>query len=178
MPKSCLGFYDVFQKNPFEYVNDELIISSEEVKIYNQSWNSKTIRSIYGDFIYDAIKNNDVLCSGIIGGPSNKFISFCDSIIKESRKYSFLNFYGMDQPIIQKLIYFDKCDIKILNHETAFCINLYVINEFTGNYKNVIISNNKVLNKENLFSIVHQYNKMSELYTNIHNHYLKNFIPI
>ena len=167
-----------FQENPFNYIKKDLIISSEEVKIFNQSWNSKTIKSIYGDFIYNKIKHQDVLCSGVIGGPYNKFLDFCNTVIKESEKYSFLNFYGMDQPIIQKLIYFDKIQIKILNHENCFCINLHTVNEFIGKYKNINITNNKVFYKDTLFSIVHQYNRISDLYSIIYNNYLKKFDPI
>ena len=168
-----------FQNDPFIYVDDDLIISSENIKIKNETWNSSSIQHLYGKEIYENIKNQKVLCGGIIGGSTSKFLNLCDLIISEYDKFKTFKMFGIDQPIIQKLVYNDDLDINIIGPESAFAINLHVVEKYSNLFKNIQILDNKSVSiYERNFSIVHQYNRFPKLYKTIQDHYINYFHPI
>lgn len=172
-----------FQSNPFLHVGDSLCITSEGVSIDKEVWNTKMFDLLYGNCTTGKIKHCEVLCGGIIGGSVKKFVNFCHNVVQEYENKGWNCENGVDQIIIQKLIYVDNlhADIVVKRPKDDFCINLHV-------YKNckdlvnycIDIQNNKVVFSENSvkFSIVHQYNRFNELYNGVVNHFVNYFTPV
>jgi hypothetical protein len=175
----CLDSF--FQNDPFEFIDNNLIITSEDVLLKDEKWNENIFKGIYDYSFFDSIKNNNVLCCGIIGGPTEKFLVLCDKIIEESKKVNINGNYGWDQPILQKLIYLDKFEIDVKNLNDGFCCNLHVYFHNKEKFKNQIKINNdsKFFNENNKkFSIVHQYNRDITVYSKIYNHFNNYYYPI
>lgn len=171
----------IFQTNPFKFIKDDLIISSEGIQIKNETWNTNSLKGLYSNVIYNIIKDKNVLCGGVIGGPVDKFILLCNLIIQENKilKIRKKDLWGIDQLIIQKLIYIEGLDIKILKHDSKFAVNLHVISNNKSLYTNIkIINNKKVFYIDSPFSVVHQYNRFIELFNNVQNFYEKSFCPL
>lgn len=171
-----------FQSNPFKFLDSNLQITSEGISIEDENWNKNMFLSFYGNELYNKIKEKKVLCGGVVGGDVNKFIDFCELVVTEYRNLNTDTESGIDQIIIQKIIYVDKSiDIQINDVASGFCINLHVYKHYPEliNY-NIGIHNNKtiLLDNSTRFSIVHQYNRLNDLYNNIINHFVNYFYPV
>jgi hypothetical protein len=169
-----------FQSNPFDHLSDELIISSEDILIKDEEWNSKVIKNIYDISVYEKLKDKEVLCGGVFGGERNVFINFCEKVIEESKNIE-VHIHGSDQPIIQKIIYIDDFKVDIKKLESAFCCNLHVYNHYKELFidKISIYDNGRVFNTNKVkFSIVHQYNRINDIYQRIYKHFVNFFGPI
>ena len=160
-----------FQSNPFVFVQDDLIAVSENVKIKDQNWNYSNLKKIYDNTVLNNIENNEVICCGVIGGSANKFINLCDLIIEEEKNIKPKNIFGVDQLLLQRIIYENKIDINILSYENAFCIHLHTFVESPERFSNININNTKVSHNNILYSIVHQYNRNYFLHKSVNDHY-------
>jgi len=182
-----VDFSDIyFQDNPFKHLKeDKLTFTTEDLPIEDEGWNSDMIKSMYGDKIYENIKQNYTICSGVIGGPRELFLQLCEKINNESKLLIDFNskLIGADQPMVNKMIYFDKLfedQIYITKKEDLLSIHLHVYAHYpkeklrqTINIENKIVTNS---NREK-FSIVHQYNRHLQLYNNVTNHFSSYFTP-
>lgn len=167
-----------FQDNPFKYIENDLIISSEIVKIKDERWNSQTFNLLYEYDVYDTIKDMSVLCGGIIGGPKTKFIKLCELIIQErcNKKISNINVFGIDQPILQNIIYNNKLNINVLHPNTGFAINIQSLLQHKNLFEEIeIIDNKNVTFRDKKISIVHQYNRDSKMYNKVHTFFKNHF---
>jgi len=170
-----------FQTNPFEFVKDELVIVSEGVEIGEEPWNSTTIKQMYPESIFEKIKDEKILCSGVIGGPRENFINLCDEVAKEVfGNPLLLSFNGADQLIIQKLIHNDGFKIKVCHLSDGFACHLHVVKHYPEKFnKSVKIDGNRIYNEGGRkFAIVHQYNRFSEMYRGIQTHFIKYYFPL
>lgn len=170
-----------FQSNPFEFLKDDLVIVSEGVAIGEEPWNSVTIKQMYPMHIFEKIKSEQILCSGVIGGSRENFINLCELLEKEVRGNPLLlTLDGADQPIIQKLIYNDNLKIKIHHQSEGLACHLHVVKHHPEKLKNFVkIDGNRVYTENGKkFAIVHQYNRFSEMYTNIQMHFIKYYFPL
>lgn len=173
-----------FQADPFEsFDNTKLTFISENFKLQDEDWNKYMFGNIYGYELFDSIKDNDIICGGVFGGPVNLFIDLIDKLLDE-QKQNFTDLTGADQIYLQKILYFDKFLNKLINIKTlkdSFCINLHVCVHYPEAFTNVYyIKNDKtVFNQLNQpYSIVHQYNRLNSLYQNVCNHYTQYFYPL
>lgn len=172
-----------FQSNPFIDFEENLFITSEGIDIGEESWNTNMLNNFYGKDITEKIKDKEVLCGGVIGGSKTKFIKLCDLIIEEYNRLGFNTELGIDQIILQKLIYNDNLNdnITIRLPKDNFCIHLHAFKHYPDIVKYKLdIQNNKVifLKGQNKFCIVHQYNRINELYNNVINHFVSYFYPV
>ena len=77
----------VFQDNPFNYLSGkDFDFSSEPETVggcveHNAVW----IRNIYGDAVLDEIKDQQILCCGVIGGKRSAVIELCNMLLTESK---------------------------------------------------------------------------------------------
>ena len=149
-----------FQSNPFSYINGDLCLTSEGISIGNETWNSNMIKGYYGSEVFEKIKNEYVICGGVVGGGVSNFIMLCDKIIEEYGRLGLDIYSGIDQIILQKLIYLDNVldKLTILAPGDNFCVHLHVFKHYPHliNYKiNIQNSKSVFLEQGKKFSIVH-----------------------
>lgn len=176
----CVDFNDVyFQGNPFDVIDllpmDKIIITSEGITIKDQQWNSNMVKGLYGEDYLNGIGMYEVLNGGVLCGTIKTLNNFTNVILKE---YHSLNdnckeMYGVDQAIILKLVYGTQ-EIKTLTlrEDNPLAIHLHTIlmdSEDKGRFRNIEIIRNKIVrNSDNeLFKIVHQYNRSNEMFNEV-----------
>ena len=171
-----------FQANPFDCVNlDKLTVSSENIKIKNENWNKTMMNIMFPKDTVYAIEEGNILCSGVIAAPKTIFIELCNKIADESLKLLSLPSRGADQPILNKLIYFDKLfeqQIDVKHCWDNFNINLHAVKHNPDNLELALIDvhGNYITNQKNeKFAIVHQFNRYADLYNKVYFHYIKNY---
>jgi hypothetical protein len=173
-----------FQNNPFDNLNiNKITLSTEGLSLQNEIWNKNIFNNCYGSSVFNRCKSQSVICGGILAGPKEMFINLCNSVVGES--YNIKTLGGIDQPILNKLIYIDQIfDNQLLDFydpKENFAINLHVVIHYKSLFLNMIdIKSNKVINKttNQKYSIVHQYNRQQDLYKNINNYYNDYYYPI
>ena len=79
----------VYQDNPFRHFSDcDLELSAETITIDQcQRWNSGWIRQMYGEEVLQQVKNQHILCGGLMAGKREAIIELCDIMINESNNY-------------------------------------------------------------------------------------------
>ena len=176
-------FTDVFfQANPFNHVvPDKLNFVKEHIKIKNENWNNTILNTIYPVEIASPVSENEVICSGVIYGPTPSFLSLCNRLVEERNKLSTLPVRGVDQPILNKLVYFDHAfdsDMQFRYCYEDFCINLHAVKYYPALFvdNSVTITDKEVTNcKRNKFSIVHQFNRYPDLFMKVQQHYVRSY---
>ncbi len=177
----------IFQKDPFRYFNNELLtISSEGISIKDESWNRKGITTIYGEDVLNKIGDREVICGGVIGGPRDLYTELANTLVNEYNIKNQNSYYGIDQILLLKLIYFDeilKNRICITNpRNNDFCLNLHVCCHYPQMFEQVYQNrDNKVIFNTSTslpYSIIHQYNRSKDLYDTITGHYKQYFTPL
>lgn len=172
-----------FQSNPFNSVIlNKLNFACENVIIKDETWNINILDSLYSEPIVSSIKNNNVICGGVIYGPVSLFLQLCDSLHEEYNKILTLasrERRGIDQPILNKLIYFNKIfqeHIVFKEYQDEFCINLHSVKYHSSqpNFYPIQINNRSVLSPIGFtYAIVHQFNRYPEFFNKVKQHYIK-----
>jgi hypothetical protein len=185
----CMDFSDIYiQNNPFEILNklpqDKIVLSSEGVIIGDQEWNRNVIGNVYGESMKNFLSSYEVLNCGVMYGSPQKISEFADIVIKEFEGMDEFKrgIYGVDQALILKLIYHDqKIKVHTVRDELPLAAHLHVhFNDIDKcRFKGIQIVGNKIVrNKDNdLYSVVHQYNRSVSMYNEILNHYSKFYFP-
>jgi hypothetical protein len=160
-----------FQANPFERLHDELVIVSEGVKIGECKWNTGAMLNLYGNSFPD----NDVVCGGLIAGTTKRFVELCDKVIQESSIVpEGLKMHGADQPILNKLIHSGELPISVYNSQNLLAAHLH--HYFQEGNEEIRISGITVTNQDNnMYSIVHQYNRDITMYNDVLNYFASFF---
>lgn len=172
----------LFLKNPFiDVINDKINFVQEDILCKDEKWNIQALNMMhYDEKIVEFIENTVVTNGGIIFAPKHLLLKLVNSIINEFEQKNIV-FYGIDQPIINKLIYYDKIfndeEIHFKNTKDFYCINLHapLSNKNYFGYSVNICTNLDDICK---FSIIHQYNRDSDLNFKITEHFKKYFVPI
>jgi len=154
----------IFQSNPFNDFMNGLYVGMENnnYKIVDENYNSSWILDAYGEQVLNAMKNQQISCSGVTIGDVESIRSYIDLMINE-----FLNFpFGKisnriyDQAMHNKLI-FDK-KIK----------NLYLCQPFESpiatlglfNLDKIPLEKKSIVNKDgSVIPIIHQYDRHKDL---------------
>jgi hypothetical protein len=186
----CMDFTDIYiQNNPFEILNklpqDNIVLSSEGVIIGDQNWNRGVIGNVYGQNMLNFLSSYEILNCGVMYGTPQKISEFADIVVKEYEGMDEFKrgIYGVDQALILKLIYHDqKIKVHTVRDELPLAAHLHVhFNDIDKcRFKGIQIVGNKIVrNKDNdLYSIVHQYNRSVSMYNEILNHYSKFYFPL
>jgi hypothetical protein len=185
----CMDFSDIYvQNNPFEILNklpqDHIVLSSEGVIIGDQNWNRNVINNVYGEDMLKFLNSYEILNCGVMYGTPQKISEFADIVIKEFEEMNDFkkSIYGVDQALILKLIYHDqKIKVHTVRDDTPLAAHLHVqFNDMDKcRFKDIQIVGNKIVRDKdnNLYSIVHQYNRNVPMYNEIMNHYAKYYWP-
>jgi hypothetical protein len=185
-----MDFSDIYiQKNPFEILEkmpqDKLIVSSEGVIIGDQEWNYNVIANVYGVDTANFLKPYEVLNCGVMCGSPANYADLCDTVVTEYERFGegIKSIYGVDQALILKLIYHDqKIKLTVVRDDYPFAAHLHVHfnNPDKSRFKDIQVFGKKaVKNKDNdLFAIVHQYNRDIGMFNEVLNHFKIYYIPI
>jgi hypothetical protein len=69
--------YDVFfQGDPFQPVipRDKILLVMEDMQIADCDWNTQWIKECYGRSTWNRIKENNIVCTGIIAGSASEYV--------------------------------------------------------------------------------------------------------
>jgi hypothetical protein len=151
-----------------------LIASSECIRIEDEQWNKENIINNFGPYFYDNVKNNDVLCVGIIAGQTRYVRDLCLILFQMSLNRPD---WVADQAAYNILMgtypYKEVTTTKFATLKDAWTVNAHVTNkpdqmEQFGPYlleerPYFNVSTGKVVNsKGKPFVIVHQYDRVPE----------------
>ena len=149
-----------FQKNIFEYYENHepfLGVAIEDGTL-NENTNKKWIVNFVGEKIHKILKKERIICVGTIWGTLDKFLEF--SKIFWEKLIAFPK--NIEQGIANYLFYYENifkdCIVKSDNYGPVMTIGL-------TKPKDIILDpNNNILNfKGEIASVVHQYDRKSEL---------------
>jgi hypothetical protein len=148
----------VFQGNPFDhFTDDDLQFSTEPIKIGECTiHNAKWIKDIYGDEVLDEVKDNVVLCAGVVGGTKEGILKLCDLIIEEGQRLKEINKLTFtDQASLNVLYGQGKCPESTL-HLTGddAMATMHHAKTLTFDREGYLLSNNG-----NKIAMVHQYDR-------------------
>jgi hypothetical protein len=99
--------YDVFfQADPFQDVIpfDRLLLVREELLIAHCDWNSQWMKECYGRRVWEAIKDNNVICTGLIAGNAGEYRRLL-SLMRARPEWQFCWDTSKDQPILNRLLW-------------------------------------------------------------------------
>ncbi len=179
--------FDVaFQANPFVKLNSnyDFFVASECINVCNEPWNSNNINSLFPQY-YSKCHNNEVICSGVIAGKRNKLLHIYTRLLDLCDNHSTNKHNIKDQAALIVMINNNEIDkIKIFNLHDAWAVHCAVagptqffdkwgFDRHISKYGIPKIVDNKVYNSNNnLFDIVHQFNRIKEWNTAINQEYL------
>lgn len=161
-------------RNPFEGLNEELILVSEGMTIDNCLWNKNMILAIYGNIHMD----KEIICTGFIYGKRDAFIEMTKIFISEYEKFNgTLPSQGADQPILNKLVYSGELNATIYGPNKGLAVHLhhYLNSGITSGIKRNGLT--FITEEGKTVAIIHQYNRDQELYALVLNHF-KDFFAV
>ena len=79
----------VFQDNPFKYLSGKPLDLSVETKTIQEcpNFNTPWVKNLYGEEVYEQVKDKWILCAGVTGGKRAAVIQLCDVMISERQKF-------------------------------------------------------------------------------------------
>lgn len=160
--------YDVFfQSDPFVVLKDNssLIFIAESIKLGQCEWNANWVIDCYNFSALEKIKNDAIICSGVILGQAKQYLRFVKYMI-ETPQWTSCWDDSYDQPIVNWLVYSGKlkdlgieyklisCDSDVLNMQ--WC--LYGREPQLSKKEYVMSPNHRVEP-----ALLHQYNRFPDL---------------
>lgn len=148
----------VFQGNPFDHFTDaELEFSTEPLKIGEcVEHNAKWILDIYGQDVLDQVKDNVILCAGVVGGKKSGILALCDLILEEAEHLKKINRLTFTDQASLNVIYGQgKCPSSAL-HLTGddAMATMHHAKTLTFDRQGYLLSN-----AGNRIAVVHQYDR-------------------
>ena len=152
---------DLFQI--YDNKNKFLGFSLEEGKL-SETLNADWIKNQYGDKIYEKIKNEKIICSGVIWGTVDKFYELVKNIWEQIELKSPYNYSIHDQTATNYLIYYKK-----MFHDSIITSDIYNgtvltiglargMNFSFDSSKNLLNFNDKIK-----VSVIHQYDRIPKI---------------
>jgi len=153
----------VFQKDPFDFDNDNdmlhCFLENRDKTIGSCHSNSSWVRDFFGEKVLDEIKENNIICSGVVTGTSIAIMEFLEDTIYCMKVFqsTVKNAIGDDQGMHNYVVY--KKELKNTNffyNETGPVMHLHYVPKDRMRFdKNGLLVNDK----GDIVNIVHQYNR-------------------
>lgn len=180
----------VFQEDPFPKLiakvgDKDAVLSSENINISSEPWNQNVLYQLFGGEVCDEIRENEVVNSGIMFGRP-QFLSQINRLMydvvhtlsgEQIRDQAALQYLYFSFPLIKERCVLSDGNDKIATH-LAVAGPTKFYNDW--NFKNNLKCGHAVFDTENLqvknpdgdlYSIVHQYNRVPEWFEPINNFY-------
>ena len=176
----------VFQSDPFIKFTDEydVFVGSEGLKINEEPWNSDVISKVFPEHI-EICMNHEIICSGVIGGKKEALIKLY-SKMNDMCENSNNSHNIKDQAALIVMIAKNEIEnLKIFSFDDGWTVHCAVggPTQFfeSWGFKNTLINryggipylkDNKIYNHKNeVYDIVHQFNRIPEWNEIIKNEY-------
>ena len=159
----------IFQSDPFsDLIGHKLVIASEGLKYKDEPWGNENLYQAYGEYVYEEFKNNEIFNVGTFGGQSE--------YVKDMVFHIFTNGINRPIPIVDQAVFnvlINTQPFKDVVHKTNkwaaelgtimdpskiehFRPNLLIVEPF---FEDGLLKDYT----DNVFSIVHQYDRVPEL---------------
>lgn len=148
----------IFQKNPFDYNNTDNINFFFEDQIINKcQHNSRWIKKLYGNKIYEDIKFSQISCSGTIYGNKDEIIKYLKLMEHHMKKYRYFSFFNFphDQGWHNYIVHKEK----FLKKKHFFNQDGFVVNLAHAEEKNFVFSDYLKTKNGEIVSVIHQYDR-------------------
>ena len=158
-----------FQKNPFKIItSNKIYIGSEKNIFFVDNINSYWVNKFYNSNVLFKMKNEKVLCSGVILGKLSKLKNFIDLLIKEHQnvlhqfRFNSLSFpRGSDNTTVN-YCYYNLCNKNDFIISSAIGKNISTFAALDNS--EIKLKNNIFVSHDNkIISIVHQYDRFFEI---------------
>ena len=173
----------IFQRNPSEFLDSynseyaaaHVLASSEAIQYRNEAWGDQNMRLSF-PWMHNYMRDKKIYNAGVIAGQLESFKSLCIGIYNmvAYMPHTIPGGGGPDQAAYNILLTQSpqRYDVEFLSHDTAWAAQLGTTADPNkiGAYKEHIVEPLPVIrdglvytNSDELFTIVHQYNRVPEL---------------
>lgn len=175
----------VFQKNPFDKLdvfNYDIFVGGEGININQEPWNSDNINKLFPKYL-SVCAPNEIINSGVIAGKKGSLISLYQRMFELCEESP--NSHNIkDQAALNVLVWKNEVkNLKIFNLDDGWVVHCAVAGPtqffeswgFKNNLKYGIpkINGNVVVTNENeVFDIVHQFNRVPDWHNKIKNNFI------
>lgn len=66
----------IFQSNP-DNINVPLLVATEGIKYKDEPWSKRNMINSFGEIFYNQLKNEEIVCAGVIGGTYSLITDLC-----------------------------------------------------------------------------------------------------
>jgi len=142
-----------------------------EDNILTQTTNKNWIVEVFGEDIYENIKNERIICSGTIWGTADKFYEFSKKMWEVLKSKWSKCFKIIDQAVANYLIYHEKLFIDCLIKSETKDGPVMTIG-FTNDSDIIFDSKNNILNRKGeIGAVIHQYDRKPDIVKKVINKY-------
>lgn len=155
----------IFQKNPEDSMPDwglHFYQEDEEMTIGEEDYNRAWILRAYGEEVLNELKDQPIICAGIIAGGLIEISWYNRLLMEEIRRLP--DFIGVDQAAHNYLIRKKKIGIVHDNYDEVFTMCLV-------DQKKYMVENGIIKHKKGVPCMVHQYDRNPILFKAITDHY-------
>lgn len=149
-----------FKGNVFNLLSEDksIFVASEDNKIKNCDVNGTWIRTCYGEYIYNQIRDKNIINSGTLLGTRDECIAFLDKVTKDCNQIlSKISYPIIDQAVYNKIVHLNEHKVNIISDgivnmshlkdktkiDTALVLHQYDIDEKLKQSIYSLFNNNK-----------------------------------
>jgi len=154
-----------WQTNPSNwlenYLESEIIVASESIHNEDEPWAKKNLHEGYGPIFWDYIKSNTVACVGVLAGKgqSMKDLLMINWLISQAGDTQHFTDQSALNLILHNSLISDK-----LKPNSDFALQVDSLkNPNRFEKTDVVIKNDMVMNGDNPYVLVHQYDRLPNL---------------
>jgi hypothetical protein len=157
--------YDVFfQGDPFQAVipRREILLVKENLRIADCDWNTQWIKECYGRKTWEQIKENNIVCTGIIAGGAREYLRLVQYMRSRS-EWRVCWDTSKDQPIFNNLLWGGAFRVHGFKFAFTGCFEGIFTMHWCQGYGSTRLYTNKenvvVTPKGDVPFVLHQYNR-------------------
>jgi hypothetical protein len=161
--------YDVFfQGDPFQPIVpfDKILLVKEDMQILMCDWNSKWLMECYGKVVWEHIKQNNVICTGIIAGSASEYLRLV-TYMRRRPEWRVCWDNSKDQPVLNYLLWTGAFALHGFNFTFTGCFNGIFTMHWCQGYGSTSLNLNDrrsvVTPKGDVPFVLHQYNRYQQM---------------
>jgi beta-1,4-mannosyl-glycoprotein beta-1,4-N-acetylglucosaminyltransferase len=157
----------VFQSDPFDALDNKLNLFLEDsgVNLIDEQINAQWVKQLFGMQVFNDMSNKQIICSGVILGPTEKIVSLLKIMIDHLVDNPLVNKMPVDQALLNYLFYTSKLTsidcVLNTNGKKVGTVGLSITHALAND--SVEIKNNLLYINNLCPAIVHQYDRSAKL---------------